>query len=299
MRTFENATRLVSLAGIFSKNESIDELSTEDLQYLLLPALLGSLSLKLTSGERKDIVNVAEIYFKDFLQRCNEYGLSDYEVNDQKPNEENKNGNRSEIDKLASMVNTRANKIQRYKEQKELKAKLETLKENLDNEHVDEEIKRDYYLTMIKIYIHEAIDELNSINMEKPILEHMANMKKDEKPKKGPQPQPLKPFIITKDQVQKAVYGAGYPSLPTMTVEEFYEKRVRDGIFPDPNKKPPGFSMQDAALAGVDLSNTDEEDKRKEEMEEIDDPEYIQRMRDKDEFKDEHRRGWGNRMNRS
>lgn len=72
---------------------------------------------------------------------------------------------------------------------------------------------------MIKLFIHEAIDELNSIEMEKPILEDMANMKKDDKPQpKRPPPPPLKPFIITRDEVQKAVYGAGYPSLPTMTV---------------------------------------------------------------------------------
>lgn len=93
------------------------------------------------------------------------------------------------------------------------------LKKNLENEHADEDIKRNYFLTMVKLFIYEAIDELNSIDMEKPILEHMANMKKDEKPKelKRPPP-PLKPIIITRDEVQKAVFGAGYPSLPTMTV---------------------------------------------------------------------------------
>lgn len=43
--------------------------------------------------------------------------------------------------------------------------------------------------------------------------------------------QPFRPFIITKDQLQKKVIGAGYPSLPTLTVEEFYEQKVKDGTF--------------------------------------------------------------------
>lgn len=61
---FEKATNLVSMSGMFSTNESIDELPTETLQYLLLPALLGTLSLKLCNQSRKDVILVAEIYFR-------------------------------------------------------------------------------------------------------------------------------------------------------------------------------------------------------------------------------------------
>ena len=41
--------------------------------------------------------------------------------------------------------------------------------------------------------------------------------------------QPLRPFIITKDNLQKTVYGLGYPSIPTMTIEEFFDKKVEEG----------------------------------------------------------------------
>ncbi|KAJ8917459.1 hypothetical protein NQ315_005506 [Exocentrus adspersus] len=302
MKIFEQATRLVSLTDVFSKNEGIDEVATNDLQYFLLPALLGSLSLKLTSGERKEIIDCAEVYFKDFLSRCNDYGLCNYQfVHKDSSKDESSKNEKTEFELLEVSVNTRANKIQRFKEQKELKTKLENLKKNMENEYVDEEIKRNYFLTMIKLFIHEAIDELNSIDMEKPILEHMANLKKDDRPQpKRPPPPPLKPIIITKDEVQKAVFGAGYPSLPTMTVQEFYEKRVADGVFPDPNKKKTNpMNLQEAALAGVSLNDEDKEAEMKEKLVDEDDEEYIARMRAKDEFKDDHRRGWGNRMNRS
>lgn len=298
MSLLEKATMLVSMADIFSENETADEIATNNLQYLLLPALLGSLSLKLTSGDRKDIVNCADTYFKDFLRRCNQYGLSSYKFKDEEKEDNSNNSNKSELDVITSQANTRANKIQRFREQKELKEKLEELKKNVENEHCDEEIKRNYFLTMIKLFINEAADELSSIETEKEILEHMSKINRDEKPKKGPQPKPLKPIIITKDAVQKAVFGAGYPSLPTMTVDEFYEQRVKDGVFPDPNKRPAGKSMLERALTGS-AGEQEREAEEKEKKLESDDPELLERMRQMDEYKDEHRRGWGNRMNRS
>ncbi|XP_022914143.1 immunoglobulin-binding protein 1b [Onthophagus taurus] len=298
MKMFEDATRLVSMASLFSTNETLEDIPTENLQYLMLPALLGTLSLKLTGGERKTTIDVAEVYYKDFLQRSNDYGLSNYDFNEQKKESFEP---RSQVDDLRHSVNTRADKIQRFLKQKELKKKLEDLKINMKNENVDDETKRSYFLTMLELFIYEAIDELKSIEMEKPILEHMAKLgQRDEKPLKRPPPPPLKPIIITRDEVQKAVFGAGYPALPTMTVQEFYDKRVQDGVFPDPTKpNNTPMSMQQAALQGVSLHDDDKEAEDEEKKIEEDDPENIERMRARDEFKDEHRRGWGNRMNRS
>lgn len=52
-----------------------------------------------------------------------------------------------------------------------------------------------------------------------------------------------------------------------------------------------------------DLANSqerdNEEDVKKEEMIEADDPETLRQLRAMDEYKDTHRRGWGNRANRS
>ena len=40
--------------------------------------------------------------------------------------------------------------------------------------------------------------------------------------------QPMAPFILTRDRLQAQVIGAGYPSLPTYTLEEFYEQKYKD-----------------------------------------------------------------------
>lgn len=40
-------------------------------------------------------------------------------------------------------------------------------------ETVDEDTRREYYVTIIKTYVIKAKDELDSLSMEKQILEHM------------------------------------------------------------------------------------------------------------------------------
>ena len=37
--------------------------------------------------------------------------------------------------------------------------------------------------------------------------------------------------------LQKEVFGLGYPSIPTYTLDEFYEQKVKDGTFQVPQTK--------------------------------------------------------------
>ncbi|XP_039761344.1 immunoglobulin-binding protein 1 [Pararge aegeria] len=290
---FEKATNLVSLSGMFSKNEDLEELPTETLQYLLLPALLGTLTLKLCGQPRKGVIQVAEIYFRDFLQRCKDYGVTDVEV-PQTMGSESTSRQQTEQANIANMVLSRQAKIKRYKEMKELKEKLSTLSKAMSSPTADDATKREYFVTMLLDYVNQALEELSSIEQEKPILEYMAKKVGEHKAEKRERAPPLKPVIITRDAVQKAVFGAGYPSLPTMTVEEFYDKRVRDGIFPGS-----GSNIPHATIQNADADPDEAEQMRKERLVEDDDPEEVARQRSMDEYKDDHRRGWGNRHNRS
>ncbi len=133
MNLLEDVTKMVSCADIFSKNESIEEVSTPNVKFLLLPVLLGTLTLKLTSGDRLEIVKTAEMYFRDFLQRCKDYGIK--EDIDIPPFENPEDSNASETDTFStrnvdmlSMARRRASKIQQYHEQKELESKMALLK---------------------------------------------------------------------------------------------------------------------------------------------------------------------------
>lgn len=316
MHLLEDATRLVSLAGLFSSNESVEEVSTSNIKYFLLPALLGTLSLKLCVADRLEVITTAEVYFRDFLQRVKDYGVVDIEIpppveipdEDSATDMVNAMHTNRGMD-LAAMARQRHAKIERFKQQKELEVQLQTLQKALDNETVDEDVKRDYFLTMCKSFASQALDELDCLDSEKPLLAHRAKLKKQEalgkseeeherekRPKFTPR-RPLMPVIITKDEVQKRVFGAGYPSLPTFTVQEFYEQRLRDGIWQPPSSQ--DTSLQNLASEGLKAEMEEQEKAEKEKKVETDDPELLAQQRNWDEYKDTHRTGWGNRANRS
>lgn len=77
----EEASRMVAQLNLFSRNEELEEIATVDLKYMLLPALLGALTLKkINRDKRLEIIQTAQAYFIDFLKRCKEYNVSDFEL---------------------------------------------------------------------------------------------------------------------------------------------------------------------------------------------------------------------------
>uniref|UniRef100_A0A1B6FST5 Immunoglobulin-binding protein 1 n=1 Tax=Cuerna arida TaxID=1464854 RepID=A0A1B6FST5_9HEMI len=313
MKLFEDATKLASMTSMFSSNESVEEVATQDLQFFLLPSLLGNLTQKLSVTDRVEVIETADIYFRDFLQRCKDYGITDVDIPQPEGSEEDtgddKPGQSTQLTPaqgLMASARNRASKIEQYKEQRALEAQLKAMKENL-TANVDDEIKRKYYLTLIKCHINEGLGDLESLKSEKEILKYIAKMRKggnlsanevQEKMSKGPKPKPLKAIILTKDEFQKKVFGAGYPSLPSMTVKEFYDQRVKDGIFPDAATVQ-ARCLQDLASQQNAEAIADQEAAESEKRVEEDDEETLRRAREMDEYKDTHRRGWGNRYNRS
>ncbi len=231
IHTLEDATRLVSSLGLFSRNENVDEVATSDLKFFLLPVLLGDLNLKQNAEDRLQVLNVAEVYFKDFLQRCKEYAVGGVEIPDADEIKEEEAPRRPGPMGFEEMARQREEKIKKFRETKDLESKLTELKNALENPSSDETVARDYYLLLIKKFIFSTIEELKSISQEKPIVEHLAKMKSVGAAMRQPPPniKPLKPIIITRDAVQKAVYGLGYPSIPAMTVEELVDQRMKDG----------------------------------------------------------------------
>lgn len=302
IKLFEDCTRLVSICGLFSSNESYTELPASNLKYLLLPFFLGQLSQKLCGGSRADIVAVAEVYFKDFLKRTADYGFQGGEVS-ASSSLAPANG----ADKFAELTQTvlhRNQKLEKYRQKKELEDEINKLKILIKQKEVDDDVERDFYVKLLKLSIIDAHEEISSIGQEKQILDFQKQRKEtmpNEHERKGPAPKPLKPIIITKDLAQKTVYGLGYPSFPTMTVAEFYDDRVRQKIFPDPKSVQSSSSSTIEARYGQIGGSGEEtiDDINREEQLEKDDDYELARLRARDEYKDDHRRGEGNRYNRS
>lgn len=79
----EEASRMVAQLELFSRNEELEEIATADLKYLLLPALLGALIMKQTTRDKRlEMVQRARAHFVDFLRRCKEYNVSQFELPD-------------------------------------------------------------------------------------------------------------------------------------------------------------------------------------------------------------------------
>lgn len=232
---------------------------------------------------------------------------------------------------LTQMAHDRNAKLEQYRRKKELNDEIGRIRILMEREHIDDALKREFYVKLVRSSCLEATDELRSLAQEQQMLAMMGGRGGGQRAiggfegeggavggsnaeaggscshghhhhpnhRHGPRPAPLKPVIITKDAFQKAVYGAGYPSLPTYSVDEFYEERVAAGVFPDPTVQRDPNSVQARAMRGEATELDEEQDIQREEDEQNDDEVYLARARNMDEFKDEVRRGDGNRHNRS
>ncbi|XP_071942721.1 immunoglobulin-binding protein 1-like [Antedon mediterranea] len=295
----EKATHMVNDLALFSSNEQVDEISTQDLRYLLLPSLLGELTLKVTSGDRLEMLDLGEAYFIDYLKRCKDYSITEEKIpttdNCVERNVQPTVSGPGRLN-MKSMQMEREAKLKKYKEQKEREKKIKEMGTWLQIRQKDDEIQRDYYKLILESCVNEAIDQIKSISQEKEILQHMAKSKsagsiaKTEPSLPAKERKPIKPFIITRDSVQAKVFGAGYPSIPTVTLEEFFQKEVRE-------RKIPQEALNPSAVV-VEHGQQDDEPEEKPEVDE-NDPEELKRARELDEWKDDHKRGWGNRYNRS
>ncbi|KAM8908711.1 immunoglobulin-binding protein 1 [Spinachia spinachia] len=300
----EEASSMVALLDLFSRNEELEEIATADLKYLLLPALLGALTMKQTGRDKRlEVVRTARGHFMDFLKRCKEYNMCDFELphltnENETPDEASENGSSSPTVRpklcpsdLVCMAAQRQAKIERYRQRKELEARLSDVRKAVDSGQADDEVSRDFYNLNAKRWVTVCLEEMESIDQEMEILQQMDGLKQGV-PKQLAQPvrPPMKPFILTKDAVQARVFGDGYPSLPTMTVDDWYEQHRLRGAMPDQ-----GIPRRGDVEEATDANEREEQDKEK--NAENDDEESLFKARNWDEWKDSHRRGYGNRHN--
>ena len=266
---------------------------------LIIPKL-GDLSNKITENERGDVVENVQIYYIDYLQRCKDYGFADLgRVPKMIPVKDDSTEEVEEVPRmpdLSKMNAERSAKMTRYKQNKQLEADIKELKVVLDGATHDEDVIRDYHLKMIQRFVNTSLDELNSLEMEVGVLKHMARVKAGKVAPVAEKPlRKMEPIIITKDKMQKEVYGLGYPSLPVLSVDEFYEKRVSEGWWKPPSS---GGALQDrAADPEYEARMIDQEEREKDDKIDRDDVEAREKTLGWDEWTDDHRRGEGNRHN--
>ncbi|XP_073006868.1 PP2A regulatory subunit TAP46 [Typha latifolia] len=171
---------MVSKLGLFSSNETKDEVSTANLKYLLVPFYLGELTEKVAQEDRISILKSSQDQLKEFISICEALELI--------PEEELEISGQRGADTFATR---RAKKIARFKRQKAAEAKLQEIKERKerrgrslraaalstpieageeDSLEDDGEEEREAWLTTISLAICKAFDLLDMLKKEEEML---------------------------------------------------------------------------------------------------------------------------------
>ena len=233
---FERSTQLINALQLFSSNERADDVQTSHLKYFLTPAFLGFLTSRLTGGDRLEIVTLSSVYFRDFLKRLYEYQLSSSPPPEEERSETDDKQDANTLTSppsLEEMAVERGEKIRKFNENQKLDQDLDkmayVLKDDKEDQ-LDDELVRNYWLTLIRRWVNIALDEIKSLRLEKQMLHMFAGKSlQDLRQKHKTSAARFKPFIITKNELQKQVYGLGYPSRPTVTIEEFVNTKIEEG----------------------------------------------------------------------
>lgn len=284
---------------LFSPNEELDDISTCDLKFLILPYLLAEVAgATRDMDKRLGLVKQAIVFWRAFAHDCERLKVAD--------DEDLKAIDRDPEARLDPMTK-RDEKIARYKRSKELDEKIEYLfskkKESIGDElkwgsggQFDEDMERDLILALIRRGVSGTVENITCALQELPMLEMMMARGG---PGKGPvekPPQKEKPFIMqikNKDELMQIyadmVFQCPHP-LPTMTLAECADIEMADAQ--DRQQREQNAQMrqqleQDRRWFGGDRNGSQEVEE---------DGQKTYKDREWDDWKDEHPWGSGNKM---
>uniref|UniRef100_A0A7E4VJG5 Immunoglobulin-binding protein 1 n=1 Tax=Panagrellus redivivus TaxID=6233 RepID=A0A7E4VJG5_PANRE len=276
----------VDRLDFFSTNEQFEEFPSSSLQFLLIPAYLG-LAIENVPAEldlRAQHLRTARTWFRRFLERLLLFGVISFKLPFlDEDGEAIPDPEEAELPQRNHEVR-RTERIRRAEARKNLEMALEKLQIERKRNN-DESTMRELYIVQLRLWAIKAVSELDSIAEELPLAEHMIKVRSGaatHTPAK--KPPSLPPFIITKDEQQRKVFGLGYPSIPSYSVDQWYESMQQSGRFGDMSK--PNVVHIDGQDGGGDddVPGSDEDESE----------EARQKKIIFDDYKDTHRRGWGN-----
>ncbi|XVF53386.1 hypothetical protein PTKIN_Ptkin05aG0095200 [Pterospermum kingtungense] len=171
---------MISKLGLFSSNETKDDISTTNLKYLLVPFYLAELTEKLAEDDRIQVLKTSEAKLKEFISVCEALELV--------PKEELEASAQGAPNTFADR---RALKIARFRRQRAAEAKLTEIKERKERRgrstraaalstpvevgeedllDEDGEEEREAWLTTISLAICKALDLLEMLKKEEEML---------------------------------------------------------------------------------------------------------------------------------
>ncbi|KAK5121718.1 hypothetical protein LTR85_004593 [Meristemomyces frigidus] len=318
IQSYEQCLSIADRISLFSPNESLEDIATTDLQYLLLNYRIAELLLRINGRERKANLQRAQRSYERYMKQLDNYdmlGKSDAALFEQYQESPTSFSTASTTDAAAR----RDAKIKRFKEEKALKQKLEYMQRNPSALQNDEQAARDLQLTNIAFRTHQTFQSLESIAQELHILSlappspppDQARQPLDAREREGREAsdyserldgsrlqlsagmrgplldgkgKPLRPFTLTaggskRQEFQNGVFRPDH-SLPTMSIDEYLEEERKRGGMID------GGGPQSQVQQQVDEDDVDAADRA------------TLKARDWDEYVEANPKGSGNTINR-
>lgn len=265
--TYEDCLKLADRLSLFSPNETLEDLTSGDLQYLLINYHLAELILRVSNSDRKGVLQSAREAFERYLSLLDHYEIlstADKKLYQTYIESPATFSTISTIDPNAR----RGAKIANFKLEKDLKKKLEFLAQNPAYLQNDENAIRELQLTNISLSTHNTLQSLESLNRELDVLAMAppasgptpASLEQDYRERAGLRKgsqfservdsrrdllssanagpilssggKPLRPFTLldNRQTIKDGVFRPGH-NLPTMTIDEYLEEeRARGGI---------------------------------------------------------------------
>ncbi|MCJ1250625.1 hypothetical protein MMC30_007853 [Trapelia coarctata] len=314
--TLEECRKLAGKVSLFSPNETADDISSGDLQYLSIDYILGDLVPRTKSTDRKPLLRVSQVAYERYLSLIDTYDL--LSKNDKKLYERYQDS-RDTFSLLPSsdMSIRRETKIARFQEEKDLKQKLQYLSQNPLALQNDDSALRALYLAELSLYTHQTFHALDLIAQELKLialappnpLPDPAALEQDYRARTGQASvpystrldppisqllrngnagpilskdgKPLKPFTLldSRQRLRDGVFREGH-NLPTMTIDEYLAEEKRRGGMIEGGGEQSGMPKE-----------VDEDDLQAADMETM-------KAREWDEFKENNPKGSGNTLNR-
>ena len=315
IKLYEQCLSIADQISLFSPNESLEDIGTADLQYLLLSYRVAEMVLRINGRERKANLQRAQRSYERHLKQLDNYdmlGSGEAALLERYQEAPNTFSTASTTDPTAR----RNAKIMRFKEEKALKQKLEYLQRNPSVLQNDDAVSRDLQLTNIAYCTHQTFQSLESIGQELHILSlappspppdynqtsrdarerdgrevNEYSDRLDARPShlsagmRGPlldnKGKPLRPFTLTgkRQEFREGVFRPDH-SLPTMSIDEYLEEERKRGGMID------GGGPQSQVTAQVDEDDFEAADRE------------TMKAREWDEYVEANPKGSGNTLNR-
>ncbi|KAK9477257.1 TAP42-like protein [Lipomyces japonicus] len=317
---FESAKQKSERLSLFSLNETVDDIGTNNIQYLAIDYYLAILNDKIstqTTFERKPLALKTKKLYLTFLTLCDSYGLLE-----KQPSNLLREILEAPIDTPSFSIAfergfsdsgaQRQAKIAKYNREKELEKAIKDLRSRPDrikNDEDGDDVGRQLYLQQIALFVERSFNVLQSLDVELEVLAFAATrpietdvkqlpreMEKGDYserldlPKPGLDPRaPIlssagkinRPFTIVSSRDQIRK-NVFKPDyiLPTMTIDEYLKEERMRGGIIE------GGGPDSAKKSESDEDNEEENDKE------------TYKQRKWDEFKEANPKGSGNTMNR-